>query len=163
MIRLALLAAAILGTCSAGLAQPVGIGFVQAEEGTWWCRAGSAAKAFDCAAEKCRAGAGGQECHEMRWCGLAGWSGLMVVWLPEFHSTAILCGAPSELAVVEALKAICANDEVVTRCDLVTIIDPDGNEKTIEGLSWPGPTSADSPSEPEAGAPSIEEQRPAVE
>ena len=131
------------------IAEPVGIGFVQAEEGTWWCRAGSAAKAFDCAAEKCRAEANGQECHEMRWCGLAGWSALMVVWLPEFHSTTILCGAPSEPAVVEALKAICANDEVVTRCDLATIIDPDGKEKTVEDVSWPGPTATEQTDPPE--------------
>ena len=34
---------------------PVGIGFVQAEEGTWWCRAGTPAKAFDCARDKCKA------------------------------------------------------------------------------------------------------------
>lgn len=128
---------------------PVGIGFVQAEEGTWWCRAGTPAKAFDCARDKCKGAAGGQECHDMRWCGLAGWSGTMVIWLPEFHSTTILCGAPSEAAVTEALKALCANDDVVTRCDLVTLIDPDGRERLVDGVSWPGPTAAKPADEPE--------------
>jgi hypothetical protein len=129
-------------------AEPVGIGFVQAEEGTWWCRADSAAKAFDCATKKCKAEAGRQDCHQMRWCGLAGWSALMVVWLPEFHSTTIICGAPSEPAAVEALRAICANDEVVTRCDLVKTIDPDGKEKLIDDVNWPGPTATEQANQP---------------
>ena len=130
---------------------PVGIGFVQAEEGTWWCRSGTAAKAFACAMDKCKAAKTGQDCHEMRWCGLAGWSGTMIIWLPEFHSTTILCGAPSENAVTAGLKALCDNDEVVTRCDLVTLIDPDGQEKLVEDVSWPGPTAAE---------PAPEEQKP---
>jgi hypothetical protein len=151
MKKLALATLFILGPVAATLADngPVGIGFVQAEEGTWWCRAGNAAKAFKCARDKCEAAKDGQECHEMRWCGLAGWSGTMVIWLPEFHSTTILCGAPSETAVTEALKALCANDEVVTRCDLVTLIDPDGKEKLVEGISWPGPTATEQQEEQE--------------
>ena len=126
---------------------PMGIGFVQAEEGTWWCRAASAAKAFDCARDKCKAGAGGQDCHEARWCGLAAWSGLMVIWLPEFHATTILCGAPSEAAATAALKALCDNDEVVTRCELTALIDPDGKE-TTESVIWPGPTAAEASPDP---------------
>ena len=104
-----------------------------------------------CARDKCTAGAGGQDCVATRWCGLSGWSGLMVIWLPEHHSTTVLCGAPSEAAATEALKALCANDEVVTRCDLVGMIDPDGTEKPVEGVSWPGPTVREpDPSEPAA-------------
>jgi hypothetical protein len=121
---------------------PVGIGFAAAEEGIWWCRGGDAAKALDCAREKCRAEANGQDCVATRWCSPAAWSGLMVIWLPEFHNTLPLCGAPSEAALVEALKALCANDEVVTRCDLVLTIDPGGREKSIDDVSWPGATAA---------------------
>jgi hypothetical protein len=121
--------------------EPVGIGFAQAEEGTWWCRSPDAGKALACATEKCRAAAGGQLCHQTRWCGLAGWSGMMIIWLPEFHSTSIICGAPSEPAVIAALKALCDNDEVVTRCEVVTIIDPDGKEKQTTDIAWPGPTA----------------------
>jgi hypothetical protein len=126
---------------------PIGIAFAQADEGTWWCRGGDAGKTLACALDKCRKGAPGQECLASRWCGLAGWSGLMVIWLPEFHSTVPLCGAASQAAVVAALKALCANDEVVTRCDLVSLIDPDGNEKAVEDISWPGPTVTATPEE----------------
>ena len=154
-LALAILLLVATGASALAGGGPVGIGFVQAEEGTWWCRAGSAARAFDCAGEKCRAGSGGQDCHETRWCGLAAWSGLMVVWLPEFHATTVVCGAPSETAVIAALKALCDNDGVVTRCDLTTIVDPDGDEKSIEGVSWPGPTAAE-PTPDEAAAPPTE-------
>jgi hypothetical protein len=120
----------------------VGIAFAQAEEGTWWCRGPDAGKALSCALDKCRKEAASPECLATRWCALSGWSGLMVIWLPEFHNTVPLCGAPSEAAAVEALKALCANDEVVTRCDVVRLIDPDGREKEVSDMSWPGPTAA---------------------
>ena len=104
---------------------------------------GHSAKAFACARDKCSAAAGGQECHDMRWCGLAAWSAMMIIWLPEFHSTSIICGAPSETAATAALKALCDNDEVVTRCEVTAIIDPEGKERLVEGLSWPGPTATE--------------------
>jgi len=131
---------------------PVGIGFAQAEEGTWWCRDGDPGKALSCAIDKCQAGSGGQDCHPTRWCSPAGWSGLMTVWLPEFHSTTPLCGASGEAALIGALKALCDGSPDVTRCDVIAIIDPDGNERQIEGASWPGPAIAETgePTEPEA-------------
>jgi hypothetical protein len=52
-----------LAPLTSALAQsgPVGIGFAQAEEGTWWCRDGDPGKAFSCALDKCRVESGGQD------------------------------------------------------------------------------------------------------
>ena len=118
---------------------PPGIGFVQAEEGTWWCRDPDAAKAFACAEKQCAAGAAGQDCHRTRWCMPAGWAGLMIVWLPEFHSTQVVCGLPSQASVGAALKAICDSAEEYTRCDFIRVIDPDGADHDVSDMSWPGP------------------------
>jgi hypothetical protein len=64
----------------------------------------------------------------------------MVIWLPELHNTVPICGAPSEAAAIAALKGLCDNDEVVTRCEVVVVIDPDGKERPLENVGWPGPT-----------------------
>jgi hypothetical protein len=144
MNRLTLIAAALLMS-SPSLAQPglVGIGFAQAEEGTWWCRDETPAEALACAIDKCRAESAGQECHATRWCLPAGWSGLMTVWLPEFHSTTIVCGASGEASVIAALKALCDESPFVTRCTPFATIDPDGAERAIDDLDWPGPAIRD--------------------
>jgi hypothetical protein len=128
-----------------------GIGFVQAEEGTWYCRGTDAARAFDCATKKCAAEGNGQQCHATRWCYPAGWSGVMVVWLSEFRSTVPLCGAPSEASVQESLKALCAGFDDGHRCDFVLLIGPDGKEQPVEGVIWPGPVMVP-PGEDAAGA-----------
>ena len=125
---------------------PFGIGFVQAEEGTWWCQAMEAGAALDCAHRKCMAEAGGQQCVATRWCFPAGWSALMVVWLPEFHSTQVLCGMPGKPAATAAMKAICDAGAEFTRCDLVLHIDPDGNQTDATGTTWPGPAASAAPS-----------------
>ena len=65
----------------------------------------------------------------------------MVVWLPDFHFTETLCGAPTEAALNEALKSFCIEEDSATHCDLTTIIDPDGNERVVEGRSFPGPAA----------------------
>ena len=119
---------------------PAGIGFAQAEEGTWWCLDPKFGAAVDCAGRKCRAESGGQECHITRWCFPAGWSALMVVWLPEFHSTHVVCGMPGEPAAREAMRAICAAGDEFSRCDLILLIDPDGQEIDVSDTSWPGPS-----------------------
>lgn len=129
---------ALLAYPLAAQSAPAGIGFVQAEEGTWFCRDADAAKAFDCAARKCAAEGGGQDCHPTRWCFPAGWSGTMTVWLSEFHTTVPICGAPSGQAAREALKALCAGFDDGHRCDLTAIIDPEGKAEAIEGVVWPG-------------------------
>ena len=118
---------------------PVGIGFAQAEEGTWWCNGSAPQIALTCAEKKCRAEAGGQDCYPTRWCFPAGWSALMVVWLPEFHSTHVLCGMPGQPAAAAAMKAVCEAGTEFSRCDLVAFIDPDGAVIDVTDTSWPGP------------------------
>ncbi len=120
---------------------PLGIGFAQAEEGTWWCQAMAVGAALDCARQKCMAEGGGQECNATRWCFPAGWSALMVVWLPEFHSTQVLCGMPGQPAAAAAMKAICDAGAEFTQCDLVLYVDPDGNQTEVTDTSWPGPAA----------------------
>jgi hypothetical protein len=141
-VALAVLCWIALACPTAAQSGPAGIGFVQAEEGTWFCRAADPAKAFDCARRKCRAEGGGQDCHATRWCFPAGWSGVMTVWLSEFRSTVPICGAPDATSVKEALRALCAGFDDGHRCDLVRLIGPDGNEEAIEGEVWPGPVMA---------------------
>ncbi|MCB1486436.1 MAG: hypothetical protein KDJ88_03145 [Bauldia sp.] len=136
MIRLPLLLSLALavGAVSSPVAAegPDGIGFAQAEEGTWWCRGGDADATLACARAKCTDESGGQECFATRWCFPAGWSGLMVAWLPEFHSTHVVCGMPGEAATRAALRAICEKTPEFTRCDLVRLIDPDGTEQEVD-------------------------------
>jgi hypothetical protein len=158
MLRAALLTLAILVGSVPAFAQsgPSGIAFVQAEEGTWFCRGTDEAKAIDCATKKCVAGGNGQECHATRWCFPAGWSGVMVVWLSEFHSTVPLCGAPSSAAAQEALKSLCAGFDDGHRCDLISLISPEGKEETVEGVIWPGPVLVPPEEDAEASDPENE-------
>ena len=54
LYALSAFAALALGlTLSARADGPSGIGFAQAEEGTWWCEAVAARDALDCARQKC--------------------------------------------------------------------------------------------------------------
>jgi hypothetical protein len=140
LVAAALVAVALPTGSLAAADGPAGIAFAQAEEGTFWCRNADYRKAADCALKACRKGAGGQECHLTRWCMPAGWSGMMVAWLPEFHTTQIVCGLPDEAAVGGALRAICDAAAEYTRCDFVRTIDPDGVETAVPDVSWPGPT-----------------------
>jgi hypothetical protein len=135
------LAALLLAVTPAAKAAdaPVGIAFAQAEEGTFFCREADAAKAFACALKQCREAADGQDCVATRWCTPAGWSGTMVGWLPEFHATQVVCGVGSEEAVRAALQAMCDNTPEYSRCDLLSIIGPDGKVTEIDDVSWPGP------------------------
>ena len=120
---------------------PQGIGFAQAEEGTWLCRHEQPEEALACARELCAEQAPGQECWPTRWCFPSGWSGMMAVWLPDFHFTETLCGAPTEEALDEALKSFCIEEEGATHCDVTTVIDPEGNERVVDGRSFPGPAA----------------------
>jgi hypothetical protein len=121
---------------------PAGIAFAQSEAATAWCRDEEPAKAMDCALAKCGREAVGVTCYPTRWCAPAGWSGLMVAWLPEFHSTVIVCGASGQAAVLAALKGLCDASEELTRCDMVSVVDPNGIEVAKPGESWPGPATA---------------------
>jgi hypothetical protein len=154
---------ALAGPASAQDRPPQGIGFAQAEEGTWLCRHELPEEALACARELCAEQAAGQDCWPTTWCFPAGWSGMMVVWLPDFHFTEALCGAPSETALTEALRSFCAEEESATNCDLFTIIDPDGNERASD-ISYPGPAAPPPELEAEAGqAPSEQANEPAKE
>jgi hypothetical protein len=141
------LALALVGTPA--LAQdrpPQGIAFAQAENGTWLCRHEAPEEALACAHEQCAEQASG-ECFPIAWCFPSGWSGEMLVQLPGLQGTHVLCGIPTETALKAAFAALCANEAAATRCDLVKTIDPEGNERTVEGESFAGPVT-----EPEAGA-----------
>ncbi|MDH3740353.1 MAG: hypothetical protein OER56_02040 [Hyphomicrobiales bacterium] len=116
-----------------------GIGFAQAEEGTWYCRGDNPVATLNCAREKCRAESGGQECLRTKWCFPAGWSGLMTVNLSDFHTTEIVCGAPSEPAVRAALKSFCAGNEFAVSCSISLLIDPEGKDLPQPGKNFPGP------------------------
>ncbi len=132
---------ALAGPAVAQDRPPQGIGFAQAEEGTWLCRHEQPEEALACARELCAEQAPGQECWPTAWCFPAGWSGMMVVWLADFHFTETLCGAPSEAALTDALRTYCLAEENATNCDLFTIVDPDGNERVVENQSFPGPAA----------------------
>ena len=171
LIRLITLIALIALIAPPALAQerPIqGIGFAQAEEGTWLCRHERPEEALSCARELCIEQASGQECYPTAWCFPANWAGLMVVWMGDFHTTQVLCGAPTEASLTEALRALCAGDEGATTCDLFKVIDPDGNETEVADVSFPGPLApaaiapdghgtsaaepANGPATPDAGA-----------
>lgn len=125
-----------------------GIGFAQAEEGTFLCRHENVADALSCAQEQCAEQAVGQECAPTAWCFPAKWSGTMVVWLEDFHTTQVLCGAPSEASLTEAMRALCVGAETAAKCDLVTVIDPEGNERAVEGVSFEGIAANPAPGSP---------------
>ena len=135
---------------------PQGIGFAQAEEGTWLCRHDQPEEALSCARELCLEQASGQECWQTAWCFPANWSGLMTIWLADFHTTHVLCGAPSEASLTQALAAICAGDEGATSCDITMTIDPDGNERIVEGVSFVGPAAPTPTGSEAAAAPAAE-------
>jgi len=116
-----------------------GIGFAQAEEGTWYCKGDDPVAALKCAAKKCEAEAAGQGCVRTKWCFNARWSGFMTVFLPDFHSTEIICGAPDRQALHAAFKAYCAGNKYALNCSLSIMIDPSGKELEITDAEFPGP------------------------
>ncbi len=116
-----------------------GIGFAQAEEGTWYCTGDNPVNTLNCAREKCKAEADGQGCYRTRWCYGGGWSGLMTVFLSDFHVTEIICGAPSQEALKAALVAFCNGNEYATECSISLTIDPTGKEQEVLGADMPGP------------------------
>jgi hypothetical protein len=147
-----LLAAALFA--SPALAQQSvlqGIGFAQAEEGTWLCRHEDPNEALACAREHCAEEAGGQECYATAWCFPAGWSGIMTLWLPDFHTTRVLCGFDNEAALKEVFAALCKSDKFATHCDLTRTVDPDGNEREVQDVTFPGGGAAADGSAPAGG------------
>ena len=158
-MRLMLLFILLVSLLTPAAAQdaPQGIAFAQAEEGTWLCRHDQMEQAMSCAREHCSEQAPGQECYITAWCFPAGWSGYMTLWLPDFHTTQVLCGLPNEAGLRAAFEALCGSDDAATSCDLVAIVDPDGNERLVEGVSFAGggapPAGAAAPDPAESGEP----------
>ncbi len=107
---------------------PDGIGFAQAEEGTWTCRAGDPVTALDCARALCRAEAGGQDCYRTGWCFPAGWAGVITVWTSDFHANKPICGAPSLEGLLAAMRAFCDHSPEASSCDVGMVVGPDGVE-----------------------------------
>lgn len=107
---------------------PEGIGFAQAEEGTWMCRAGDPVTALDCARDLCRAEAGGQDCYRTTWCFPAQWAGIVTVFTSDFHSNHAICGAPSLDGLLTMMRAVCDHSEGATSCSVGMVVDPDGAE-----------------------------------
>jgi len=117
------------------------IGFAQAEEDTWYCLHHEPGEALACAREHCLAQAPEQECSQTAWCYPARWSGTMTLWLSNFHTTQVLCGMPDEATLQEVLAGLCWFNKDATSCDLMLIIDPDGKEQVLEGMTFPGGAS----------------------
>ncbi len=160
-LLLACIAAFLLSPAAAQDRVPQGIGFAQAEEGTWLCRHEEASEALACAREHCLEEAPGQDCVQTAWCFPAGWSGTMTVWLADFHKTRVLCGMADEDTLRLMLAALCLTELEATHCDLTLTVDPDGNEREIADVSFEGggaprPTS-------EKAAPDSAEPAPAAE
>ena len=116
-----------------------GIGFSQAEEGTWFCLGDNPVTTLNCARDKCRREAQGQDCYRTKWCFGNGWSGLMSVFLSDFHTTQILCGAPSKEALFAALKEYCKGNNLATSCSIFLTIDPSGREQEVQEDEIEGP------------------------
>ena len=116
-----------------------GIGFAQAEEGTWYCLGDNPNTALNCARAKCQKEANGQGCYRTRWCFGHGWSGMMTISLAETHSTEIICGAPSRDALIDAFEAYCKGNEYARNCSIFLTIDPDGREQEIHDNNISGP------------------------
>lgn len=123
---LALLWVVALATPAAAQDGPQGIGFAQAEEGTWSCRGGNPVTAMDCARSLCNAEGGGQECFRTAWCYPSGWAGMVTVMLPEFHSTYPVCGAPSMEGLIAMMEALCNNAPYAQSCYIVGVTDQFG-------------------------------------
>ncbi len=126
---------ALAGTPVLAQGGPQGIGYAQAEEGTWFCRAGDPVTALNCARDQCRAQAGGQDCYRTAWCFPAGWAGVVTVWTADFHSNRPLCGAPSLPALLDAMRALCSEAPEATACDAGLVTDPAGAAVEL-ALHW---------------------------
>lgn len=144
----ALVAALLLSPALAQNSVPQGIGFAQAEEGTWLCRHEDPTEALACASEHCAEQAPGQDCIPTAWCYPARWSGVMTIWLPDFHTTKALCGMDDEAALKDVLAVLCKSSKDATHCELTLIVDPDGNE-LVADVSFAGGAA---PAVPEAPA-----------
>ena len=110
---------------------------VQAPEAaTESCYAATAKAAQDCAMRKCQAKAGRGACFAVTLCAPGRWAGIMSVTVGEVSFADVLCGAPTEDALVAGLKNYCEGHlPQMKQCNLSQVWGPDGIMKTVE-KSW---------------------------
>ena len=162
---LAGLAALLLSPAFAQDPPLLGIGFVQAEEGTWLCLNADPGEALSCAHEHCLEEGAGQECLPTAWCFPALWSGVMTVWLPDFHGARVLCGMDDEDSLEAMLAAFCLTQKEATHCDLTLTVDPQGHEREVTDVSFAGggaPAETEAPA-PDAPIDTTQNEKPAPE
>ena len=122
--------------------QPAAVGLnsfaaVQAPEAaTESCYAATAKAAQDCAMRKCQAKAGKGACFAVTLCAPGRWAGIMGVTVGEVSFADVLCGAPTEEALIAGLKSYCEGHlPQMKQCSLSEVWGPDGDKKRIE-KSW---------------------------
>jgi hypothetical protein len=154
----ALTLAILIGPAAAQVAVPQGIGFAQRGDGTWLCRHEDPVQALSCAQEHCKEEAPSDICLSVAWCYPARWSGEMRISGKDRARTAVLCGMADETTLKTMLSTLCAATADAESCALLLTVDPDGNERKIEGVTFAGgaagkPGSAKPPATPEEAAP----------
>jgi hypothetical protein len=110
---------------------------VQAPEAaTEACYAATPARAEACAMRKCRAKAGKGACFAVTLCAPGRWAGIMGVSVGEISFADVLCGAPTEAALIAGLKSYCEGHlPQMKQCGIAEIWGPDGTKKTVS-VSW---------------------------
>ena len=158
MLRLwvAILLVGLSAANAAGQIEPeFGIGFVHADEQTFFCRDPDPVEALACAVDQCHEMAPGQSCVRAAWCFPSGWSAIVRIWRDDLALPFAICGAPTDIAVQRTVAEYCRASEDLTNCDLSQMVDPAGFETEIEGMHFPGGAPA------EAGMP-VDEVLPEV-
>lgn len=110
---------------------------VQAPEAaTEACYAATPARAEACAMRKCQAKAGKGACFAVTLCAPGRWAGIMGVSVGEVSFADVLCGAPTEAALIAGLKSYCEGHlPQMKQCSVAEIWAPDGAKKQVN-LSW---------------------------
>ncbi len=101
------------------------------------CHSKSARSALDCARKMCERKSARGACFAVTVCEPMGWSALMGVQVSEVHFSKALCGAPSQEALVTALKAYCRGHAGLRQCFVSQIWSPDGKQQKFEATWTP--------------------------
>ena len=99
------------------------------------CHATSVQAALDCARKRCQRKAGRGACFAVTACEPSGWAGMMGVRVSEVHFAKAICGAPSQDALMTALKAFCLGHSGLRECDVTHIWGPDGKLSNVS-INW---------------------------
>ena len=130
-----------------------GIGFVHADENTFFCRDSDPVEALACAVDQCHEMAPGQSCVRAAWCFPSGWSAIVRTWRDDLALPSAICGAPTDIAMQRTVAEYCIASESVTNCDLMHMVDPAGFETAIEGMQFPGGAPAEGQAQASEGLP----------